>query len=174
MPVPLVLSLKEASKRVDQTETMLRREIREGRLHPLHGVSQIRITKTELSRWKKDREQGERFPVSHVVDRPTVYRLEDRKGRTLYVGVTNNLGRRLAIHSRVQPWWDDVAHVTVRYFRTRAAAEVAEGEAIVLETPVHNKQTPGVGWDKKRRIEEEAWMALTGGGELDRDQAIAT
>lgn len=71
-----------------------------------------------------------------------VYRLMDKDGRLLYVGVTGNLVKRKRQHARAQSWWGDVAKTVVQCFDNREAAEYAEAEAIASESPLHNRKTP--------------------------------
>lgn len=67
-----------------------------------------------------------------------VYRLVDRQGKLLYVGVTVSLKRRLAEHRSDKPWWPEVQQVDVMHFATREAAEEAERAAIANEAPLYN------------------------------------
>lgn len=71
-----------------------------------------------------------------------VYRLKDKDGVLLYIGVTGNVAKRKIQHARVQPWWGDVASTVVQCFDSREAAEAAEAAAIVSENPVHNRKAP--------------------------------
>ena len=173
MPAPLVLSLKQCADRAGVTQAVLRREIREKRLHPLQGLSQVRIARTELARWKRAREAGDRFRIGEIVAQPLVYRLEGRSGSTLYIGVTNNLGARLEGHAKSQPWWSQVTHVSVRYFATRGEAEEAEGAAISIERPKYNKQQPSAGKGARTRLlAENRWVRAVS-GEMERERTSA-
>ena len=67
----------------------------------------------------------------------TVYRLYDAEGRLLYVGMTNNLPRRLEQHAR-KPWWARVARTDLQQEPNRGAAMRAEAEAIRTERPAYN------------------------------------
>ena len=69
-----------------------------------------------------------------------VYRLKDKDGNLLYVGVTGNVVKRKIQHARVQPWWKDVATTVVQCFDSREAAESAEAVAIAKENPLHNRK----------------------------------
>lgn len=71
-----------------------------------------------------------------------VYRLKDKDGNLLYVGVTGNMAKRKSQHARVQPWWSDVAATVVQCFDSREAAESAEALAIANENPLHNRKAP--------------------------------
>ena len=68
-----------------------------------------------------------------------VYRLRDAKGHLLYVGVTNNLPRRLATHEREKSWWSDVAAIDTSTYPDRREALDAERAAVAQEKPRHNK-----------------------------------
>lgn len=71
-----------------------------------------------------------------------VYRLFDKDGKLLYVGVTANLVKRKMQHARVQSWWSEVVRTSVQCFDNREAAEYAEAEAIASEHPLHNRKSP--------------------------------
>ncbi|MFI2663336.1 GIY-YIG nuclease family protein [Micromonospora carbonacea] len=82
--------------------------------------------------------------IHDVYDRPTAtYRLYDRNGALLYVGVTCNLKSRWADHRRRKPWWPQVATKSVDWHPTRFKALSAEKAAIESERPMYNiGQTP--------------------------------
>ena len=95
---------------------------------------------TDWSQFSRpESERDRRILIRDVVDRPTVYRLTGWWERDLlYIGVTKNIGARLAGHRRVQPWWPEVAAVSCEYFLTMPAAMAAEAEAIRSESPRYN------------------------------------
>ena len=68
----------------------------------------------------------------------TLYRMFDAAGDLLYVGITSRGGRRFDEHAKVQPWWVEVASVTVEHFATRTEALAAELAAIRVEDPTYN------------------------------------
>lgn len=70
--------------------------------------------------------------------RIALYRLYDRDGNLLYVGVTNNLRRRWDMHSRDQTWWHLVTRREAEWLPDRASAEAAEITAIQDERPRFN------------------------------------
>lgn len=67
-----------------------------------------------------------------------VYRFYDRAGALLYVGMTTVGPVRWGEHAVSQPWWGDVAHVTVVHCATVEEALTAEARAIQLEDPRYN------------------------------------
>lgn len=69
-----------------------------------------------------------------------VYRLFDREGCLLYIGVTYNPPLRMLQHSRTADWWSDVASARLLVFPDRAYALEKEREAIWQEKPAHNKK----------------------------------
>lgn len=77
----------------------------------------------------------------------TLYRLFDGDGRLLYIGVTDELDRRMGVHSRLKPWWPQVSATRTESFESRSAAFVAEAAAIANEQPLHNVRVarPAVG-----------------------------
>lgn len=80
-----------------------------------------------------------------------VYRVWSDEDELLYVGVSMSPTSRIAQHANFQPWWTDVARVTLEHFPTREAAAAAERQAIASENPEHNIVRPGpVDLDAKR------------------------
>lgn len=74
-----------------------------------------------------------------AADIPTaVYRLFDADGVLLYVGMTNDLSRRMADHARDREWWPKVHRKTAAWYPSRERAAVAELIAIEKEAPLHN------------------------------------
>jgi hypothetical protein len=68
-----------------------------------------------------------------------LYRLYDKDGALLYVGVSGLVKNRLALHKKKSPWFDAVARMTVDSYPTRKAALVAEARAILAEKPRFNR-----------------------------------
>lgn len=82
-----------------------------------------------------------RPPAVRRTGRGYVYRLRDASGALLYVGLTNNVHRRLYLDLNghaFKPWWVDVASVDVDTFSDYDDAREAEAHAIATEAPVHN------------------------------------
>lgn len=74
-----------------------------------------------------------------ILESPSaLYRFYDREDRLLYVGITGNLPSRQQQHEGSQPWWQEVARMTVEHFPTREDARAAEQAAIDAEAPLHN------------------------------------
>lgn len=67
-----------------------------------------------------------------------VYRLFDRSGRLLYVGMGRNPMGRWAAHAEQHAWWPEVASFTVVWHPTRKAAAEEERSALRNEETVHN------------------------------------
>ena len=67
-----------------------------------------------------------------------LYRLYNKAGHLLYVGVTDNVFRRWKEHSRTKPWWSQVHKFTQDWYPNRASVEAAERRAIQTENPVYN------------------------------------
>jgi prevent-host-death family protein len=70
--------------------------------------------------------------------RVALYRLIDAGGVLLYVGISDDVGRRWSQHLKQKTWWPQVHRQTVDWHPSRAAAEAAEAAAIQIEQPVHN------------------------------------
>jgi hypothetical protein len=67
-----------------------------------------------------------------------VYRLLDRYGRLLYVGLTERGPMRLVEHAHRKAWWPFVVRVTFERFGSRAEAAARERFTIQTENPVYN------------------------------------
>ena len=68
----------------------------------------------------------------------SVYRIYDREGALLYVGMGRNPAGRWASHSEQHEWWQRAARFRVEWFETRKGAAAAEREAIRSEDPECN------------------------------------
>jgi predicted GIY-YIG superfamily endonuclease len=81
-----------------------------------------------------------RKPLKQVsVDTPTaLYRLRDKGGTLLYVGISSDPLRRWPEHASDKPWWSDVSDLSLEWFEDRPAALAAEARAIRTEKPLHN------------------------------------
>lgn len=72
--------------------------------------------------------------------RPQVlYRMFNRAGDLLYVGITADIGMRFAQHSATQPWWKSVGRIAVEHHDDRPSVERAERAAIRAEAPLYNR-----------------------------------
>lgn len=69
-----------------------------------------------------------------------LYRLRDKAGGLLYVGITDNPERRWKDHEKDKPWWPQVAARSIEWLPTRGLALTAEAKAIRAERPRHNLQ----------------------------------
>lgn len=76
----------------------------------------------------------EHAAVQHVTSMQAVYRMFDKYGQLVYIGVTGDLGRRLASHAEKR-WFPQVVQITLTWFPDREAAERAERAAIDAEQP---------------------------------------
>lgn len=71
-------------------------------------------------------------------DVAVVYWLLDDAEQIIYVGMTGNIKQRLDQHSRLQPWWPEVASVATGAPMRRAEAAERESADIVEFQPRHN------------------------------------
>jgi hypothetical protein len=117
-------------------------------------------------------QDGERFRVRAKPGQvPTaLYRCYDQDGDLLYVGISTNLGKRLATHASEKPWWPQVADIHVELFPSKPAAQAAEVQAISTEEPRYNghqetRVGPGSSSVLSMRVpraEVEAWRHAAG------------
>lgn len=70
-----------------------------------------------------------------------LYRLFDRAGGLLYIGITNNVAARFNAHRHHSTWWSlvDENATQIEWFPYRHAAAQAETEAIAAAQPPHNR-----------------------------------
>jgi hypothetical protein len=74
--------------------------------------------------------------VRRLADMYAVYRMFDRDGELLYLGITGHIGR-FDEHS-VKTWFRAVRNITLEWHETEASARVSEKYAIVNEQPLYN------------------------------------
>lgn len=71
-----------------------------------------------------------------------VYRLFDKDGTLLYVGITCKPPRRFSQHKTQKPWWPDVIRKDVEWMESWGDAARAEEDAIRQEIPLWNISRP--------------------------------
>lgn len=76
--------------------------------------------------------------AAHTNSVQYLYRLYDRDGQLLYIGVTDNVLRRWKEHSKEKFWWDQVHTFTKEEYPDRSSVENAERLAIKTESPTYN------------------------------------
>ena len=69
-----------------------------------------------------------------------LYRHFNADGELLYVGITNNLGKRIKDHSKLSAWFEDIGNITVEKFDTREEVLERERQAIISEKAKYNIQ----------------------------------
>lgn len=74
-----------------------------------------------------------------------VYRVYDRHGALLYIGVTEDICMRMTAHRNDKHWWGHAARVEWDEYPSRLAALNAEGKLIQRHRPPYNKHMNG-GW----------------------------
>lgn len=82
------------------------------------------------------------MPTQDMNERTALYRLFDRKGRLLYVGISNDPEFRWKQHRGDKGWWPQVVGKQVTWYATRVLALQAEALAIRTEDPVYNTVRP--------------------------------
>jgi len=83
-----------------------------------------------------------------------------RFSRTLYIGETNSVPRRMSQHRREKDWWPDNGRISWRQYPDRASALEAEARAIRRKHPVHNIQHNTVRVEVS--VEAEVNLSLNG------------
>jgi hypothetical protein len=72
-------------------------------------------------------------------ERPhALYRFFDAGGDLLYVGITNDPGRRWGRHANDKPWWHEVDRIEIERYPDRTSVLAAERKAIHDEHPRYN------------------------------------
>jgi predicted GIY-YIG superfamily endonuclease len=98
-------------------------------------------------------EQQSRFDEKEKLAsrRTAVYRLRDKEGRLLYVGITVNPNIRFGEHAAEKPWWSavDMGATKIEWYKNRALAKAAETKAIQTENPIYNVDEAVLVGDKK-------------------------
>ena len=82
-----------------------------------------------------------------------VYRFFAIDGDLLYVGTTNSISVRWNDHAAAKAWYADVHHMTVVWYKDKAAAEAVE------LTPLERLIDEATGHDKARLAEAEEIIA---------------
>ena len=67
-----------------------------------------------------------------------LYRMHATDGALLYVGITMNPQLRLRDHRISQPWFSEVAQITLEHFGSRQELAMAERAAVRTESPKYN------------------------------------
>jgi hypothetical protein len=67
-----------------------------------------------------------------------LYRFFDTGGGLLYVGITNDPGRRWGRHASDKPWWHEVDRIGIERYPDRVSVLAPELEAIKNEHPRYN------------------------------------
>lgn len=75
--------------------------------------------------------------------RTALYRLFDRTGALLYIGVSTSPEGRWLHHSENKSWWPEVTRIEFAWHHTRDEALRREAESIRAETPRYNIQHNG-------------------------------
>lgn len=74
-----------------------------------------------------------------VAERTALYRVWGKDDLLLYIGISDDFGRRWKQHAKQQLWWDEMKRLTAdEWFDTRDDAEFAETVAIRTEKPKYN------------------------------------
>lgn len=74
-----------------------------------------------------------------VDERTALYRVFGDVDLLLYIGISDDFGRRWKDHAKTQPWWGEMRRLTVdHWYDTRDEALDAEAAAIFSEQPKYN------------------------------------
>jgi excinuclease UvrABC nuclease subunit len=67
-----------------------------------------------------------------------IYKLYGKEGQPLYIGCTENFGRRLIQHKTQSPWYGKIVKIIAETKQNKKAALEAEAKAILAEQPKYN------------------------------------
>lgn len=73
-----------------------------------------------------------------IMSTHALYRFFDAGGDLLYVGITNDPGRRWGRHANDKPWWHEVDRIELERYPSREDVLAAERKAIREEGPRYN------------------------------------
>lgn len=76
----------------------------------------------------------------------SVYVIRDQNARPLYVGMSNDVDKRLVEHRSTASWWDKAYTVSRSEPMSRRCAVVCERLSILALHPLHNRQ-----WNRRGR-----------------------
>ena len=80
-------------------------------------------------------------PVAAVAKPTALYRIYGDADLLLYIGISDDFGRRWKEHAKKQPWWGEMRRLAAdEWFDDRKDAEAAEEAAIKTEKPKYNKR----------------------------------
>src|SRR5437764_11236233 len=80
-----------------------------------------------------------RMTAMAIADGIALYRVFGEADLLLYIGISNNFGRRWKEHAKKQPWWGEMRRLAVDcWYPSRVEAEEAETAAIQAESPKYN------------------------------------
>ncbi len=86
-------------------------------------------------------------------DGTALYRIRGEQALLLYVGVSDDFGRRWKEHAKQQPWWEEMRSLSVDcWYESRDEAGIAEAAAIRAEKPKYNKRHAVPDWREQREI----------------------
>lgn len=80
---------------------------------------------------------------SETADPTWLYRVFGEADLLLYIGISDDFGRRWKQHAKEQPWWGEMRRLSADFlYDSRDEARAAESAAIKAEKPKHNKEKP--------------------------------
>ena len=86
---------------------------------------------------QKEHSDKETVVTENMVGEFCLYRFFDKKMNLLYVGMTNNFGKRLSQHASSK-WFDKIEVIKKEFYSSRMECENAETESIKTENPLYN------------------------------------
>ena len=102
------------------------------------------MPQVELSYWIENgvqpSETHEFAPLKRQPGVHYVYLASDARGRLLYVGIAEDVYRRLGQHAAASEWYDAMEHLTVEVHRSKEQAANREALLISVHAPPHNRQ----------------------------------
>ena len=101
--------------------------------------------------------------IRNYTEQTYLYEAYDAFGNLLYVGITNDLKRRLNEHRRSAKWWNEQTEVRHTYYASRDEAKEQESRVIADRSPGFNiaetdkhAEAVRVSWQKRKEQKRNA------------------
>lgn len=103
-----------------------------------------------------------------------LYRFYGEDGKLLYIGITNDPGRRFAEHTKEKHWWTRIRNISVDWYKSRGAVLAAEKRAIGTESPLYNVRDKPTCADGTSEPDYEGLVHLAAASTAAGDREVPT